>query len=184
MNINEKKQIKQIKRGDIKTFEVVFKSYYEEMCRFAISYIKDKDLAEEIVQDVFYTIWEKRKEIKIKSSLRAYLFTAVKNKSLKYIRKEESKSKYTKYIQNTKAENNVVTPYDEINSKELNDIINLTLQKLPERTREIFKMNRYQGLAYKEIATKLSVSIKTVEANMGKALKIFRKALTEYQKVS
>jgi|SRR6056297_568415 len=183
MKISENKQIKQIKQGNIQTFEAVFRSYYEDLCLFAISYVKDKDLAEEIVQDVFYTIWEKRKELKITSSLRSYLFTSVKNKSLNYIRKEDSKQKYTTYIKNTKNDK-VLTPYDEINTKELSQIIDLTIQRLPERTREIFKMNRFHGLAYKEIAEKLSISIKTVEANMGKALKIFRKALTEYQKVS
>jgi RNA polymerase sigma-70 factor (ECF subfamily) len=71
-----------------------------------------------------------------------------------------------------------------MNKKELNKLIDITMQRLPERTREIFQLNRFHGLAYKEIAQKLSISIKTVEANMGKALKVFRKALTEFQQVS
>ena len=76
------------------------------------------------------------------------------------------------------------SPSEELDAKELNAVILYTLQKLPERTRQIFNMSRFQGLKYKEIAEKLSISVKTVEANMGKALKALRASLEEFSKIA
>lgn len=183
MNVSDNNILKQIANDDLVAFEKLFKSSYEELCRFAAGYLKDMDQAEETVQDVFFTLWTNRKGIKVKQSLRAYLFTMTKNKCLKVLRSKGYEEKYKlqgSFVQ----QGSVSTPADELNAKELYTIIEKTLDALPERTRIIFKLSRDEGLKYHEIAEKLSISIKTVEANMGKALKAFRRKLTEYKEAS
>ncbi len=172
--------VRAINKSDLKTFEHVFKEYYAMLCNFAYSYLKDEVQAEEIVQEVFYKIWEKRRTLRIKSSLKSYLMQAVKNTALKQIRHEQISNKYKDYAihVDNKA---TIDPAEELNAKELAGIIRKTINDLPERCREIFTMSRYEGLKYSEIAKKLSISVKTVEANMGKALKIFREKLGEYR---
>lgn len=172
--------VRAINKGDLKTFELVFKEYYAMLCNFAYSYLKDEIQAEEVVQEVFYKIWEKRRSLKIKSSLKSYLMQAVKNTALKQIRHEQVANRYKDYALhiNTKE---TIDPSQELNAKEIAGIIGRTLNELPDRCREIFTLSRYEGLKYAEIAKKLSISVKTVEANMGKALKIFREKLGEYR---
>lgn len=182
MKLSEKKTIRQIKQGNIQTFEQVFRDYYEALCLYANRYLKDLDLSEEAVQDVFFRIWKKRRSLNIHESLKSYLYASTRNKCLKMLRSEQMADKYNQYVRHTSPAN-VPTPVDELNAAELQRLIERTIGELPERTREIFRLNRYQGLKYAEIAEKLSISVKTVEANMGKALKLFRKNLNEYLKV-
>lgn len=179
MNSDDKKVLANINKGDIRQFEILFKDYYEKLCQFAIIYLKDIEQAEEIIQDTFFNIWKNKKSLNIKTSLKSYLYTAVKNNCLQEIRKHKLEIKYENYYKSHYV-NDSVDPEGELNAKELSKVINKTLNSLPERCREIFKMSRYEGLKYHEIADKLSISIKTVEANMGKALKQFRLNLKEY----
>jgi len=183
MEIRDNKEFRKIVKGDLEAFERVFKNHYEDLCYFAYKYLKDMDLAQQTVQDIFFILWKNRLSIEVQTSLHSYLYTATKNHCLKHIRSKKYEEKYISY---SKAipKNEVATPVDELNAKELNHIIELTLKTLPERTKVIFKLSRYQGLKYNEIARKLSISVKTVEANMGKALKALRKNLTEYQQAS
>jgi RNA polymerase sigma-70 factor (ECF subfamily) len=179
----DKNIIKKISRGDLSAFEKLFKDYYEELCYFANRYLNDMDQSEEVVQDTFFIIWQNRRKIDIKQSVKSYLYTSVKNKSLKKIRSKSYEDKYKEHLVKQGSET-ASTPLEELNAKELNLLINRTLNSLPERTRKVFKMSREEGLKYQEIAKKLSISVKTVEADMGKALKLFRKKLNEYQEAS
>ena len=165
-----------IRRGDIGQFELLFRSSYTSLVNYAITILKDKDTAEEIVQDLFCKIWRDRKKINIMSSLNGYLFRAVYNKSMHYlehqkvVRKHASEAKKELVI-------NTEDPIEILKYKELNEKIAIIIGKLPERCGRIFCMSRFEGLKYAEIAEELSISIKTVEANMGKALKEFRNEL-------
>lgn len=165
-----------IRRGDIGQFELLFRSSYTSLVNYAITILKDKDTAEEIVQDLFYKIWRDRKKINIMSSLNGYLFRAVYNKSMHYlehqkvVRKHASEAKKELVI-------NTEDPIEILKYKELHEKIAIIIGKLPERCGRIFCMSRFEGLKYAEIAEELSISIKTVEANMGKALKVFRNEL-------
>ncbi len=179
MECSDNDVIRKISKGDIQLFEVLFKKYYKMLCEFGMKYLKDIDDVEEVVQDVFYQIWKNRHQLKINTSIKSYLFTAVKNNCLQKIRVQKLDIKYEKYYK-THYVNESISPADEMNAKELNAVINKALNTLPEKSRIIFKMSRYDGLKYHEIAKKLSISIKTVEANMGKALKHFRSYLKDY----
>jgi RNA polymerase sigma-70 factor (ECF subfamily) len=179
MNPSDKNILSRIKEGDIEQFEVLFKEYYERLCQFAIKYVKNIEQSEGVVQDTFYNIWKNHKTLNITTSLKAYLYTAVRNNCLQKLRTRSLDIKYENYYKSHYV-NESISPADELDAKELSKVINKALNSLPDRCREIFKMSRYEGLKYHEIADKLSISIKTVEANMGKALKHFRLYLRDY----
>jgi RNA polymerase sigma-70 factor (ECF subfamily) len=140
--------------------------------------LKDHDMAEEIVQDLFFRLWQGRENLKIESSLNGYLFRSVHNRSLHYIEHLKVVSRHAGEIAaEAPASSDSVT--EDIYYSELQEKVTRVLDRLPERCRAIFRMSRFEGLKYNEIADKLSVSLKTVEADMGKALREFRKALAE-----
>jgi RNA polymerase sigma-70 factor (ECF subfamily) len=170
--------IGRIRQGDVKHFESLFRSSYVSLVRYAKTLLKDQDASEEIVQDLFFRIWQDREKIKIESSLNGYLFRSVHNRCLHYIEHSRIVEKHAEEMSYRQPES-PESPSDVLNYKELQAKIASILEKLPERCGQIFCMNRFEGLKYNEIAEKLSVSVKTVEANMGKALKEFRKELTE-----
>jgi RNA polymerase sigma-70 factor, ECF subfamily len=170
--------IGRIRQGDVKQFESLFRSSYVSLVRYAKTLLKDQDTSEEIVQDLFFRIWQDRGKIKIESSLNGYLFRSVHNRCLHYIEHNRIVEKHAEEMLFRQPESSE-SPSDILNYKELQAKIATILEKLPERCGQIFYMNRFEGLKYNEIAEKLSVSVKTVEANMGRALKEFRKELTE-----
>jgi RNA polymerase sigma-70 factor, ECF subfamily len=176
--IRDNRIIKRIRNGDIGQFESLFRSSYVSLVRYAKTLIKDQDTAEEIVQDLFFRLWQDRQKIKIESSLNGYLFRAVHNKCLHWINHQKVIERHENEIEFQRSENHD-NPDDILNYKELQEKIVLILERLPERCGKIFCMNRFEGMKYSEIAEKLSLSLKTIEANMGRALKEFRKALTE-----
>ena len=183
LNAVEKNIIAKISRGDLKAFESLFRNHYEMLCMYAMKYLHDPDSAEEVVQDLFYTLWDKRLEIKINTSLKSYLYASVHNRCLKYIRHQTVRSNYREYYLTQESELET-TPEDFTQTEELQKIVDRTLDSLPVRCSNIFKMNRFEGLKYHEIAKRLSISVKTVEANMGKALKMLRKNLKDYTEVA
>jgi RNA polymerase sigma-70 factor (ECF subfamily) len=175
---NDQEIIRRIRQGDEKEFESLFRSSYITLVRYAKTILKDHDEAEDVVQDLFSTIWSDREKISIESSLKGYLFRAVHNKCLHRIQHNMVIERHNKEVSVIRTESND-NPAEILNHKELQIRISGILKRLPERCSTIFYMNRFEGLKYAEIAGILSVSVKTVEANMGKALKEFRKALKE-----
>jgi len=170
--------IRRIRRGDKQEFEKLFRSSYVSLVRYAKVLLKDHDMAEEIVQDLFFRLWQGRENLKIESSLNGYLFRSVHNRSLHYIEHLKVVSRHAGEIAaEAPASSDNVT--EDIYYSELQEKVTRVLERLPERCRAIFRMSRFEGLKYNEIADKLSVSLKTVEADMGKALREFRKALAE-----
>jgi RNA polymerase sigma-70 factor (ECF subfamily) len=170
--------IGRIRQGDVEQFESLFRSSYPSLVRYAMTIIKDHDSAEEVVQNLFFRLWKDKDKIKIESSLTGYLFRSVHNRCLHYIEHSRVVSRHAEemtYRQTSREE----TPSDILHYKELQARIAAILERLPERCGKIFYMSRFDGLKYSEIAEKLSISVKTVEANMGRALKEFRKELTE-----
>jgi len=175
--------MRQITLGNLQVFEKLFRQYYQMLCSYALKFVGDPDTAEEIVQDLFYTLWEKRMEVRINTSVKSYLFSAVHNRCLKLIEHRTVEQKYRSYYLRNESEIDT-EPNDSANMSDLQQIIDSTLDSLPERCGRIFRLNRFEGLKYYEIAEKLSISIKTVEANMGKALRHLRKNLKEFIEVA
>ncbi|HUX56695.1 MAG TPA: RNA polymerase sigma-70 factor [Bacteroidales bacterium] len=176
--IRDTEIIRRIRQGDVGQFESLFRSSYVSLVRYAKTLIKDHDTAEEIVQELFFRFWQDKEKIKIESSLNGYLFRSVHNRCLHYIEHNKVVERHAKDLSHQKYES-PESPSDILHYKELQAKIARILDRLPERCGKIFYMNRFEGLKYTEIAEKLSVSVKTVESNMGRALKEFRKELTE-----
>jgi RNA polymerase sigma-70 factor (ECF subfamily) len=177
---NNKDTAKRIKQGDMEAYEALFRSLYPNLCRYAQSLLHDKDQAEEVVQEMFYRLWRDRSKINIKSSLKSYLYRSVYNNSLQMLRHEQVKEKYHQSMKEQEAVY-APDPMDEYRYKQMERQIAKTMESLPVRCREIFYMNRFEGQKYKEIAEKLSISVKTVEANMSKALREFRKVVAQLE---
>jgi len=170
-----------IKSGDINAFETVFREYYAPLTLYASGMLKDRDQAEEIVQDFFYNFWKNREKTTIETSLKSYLFQSIRNKVLKHIRHENVKQKYASHVLDQSMGEQAHIPMSDYELKELENMVNKVLDRLPDHCSLIFKMSRFEGLKYREIAEKLSISVKTVEVNMSKALNEFRNELRAYR---
>ncbi len=179
MNLKDQYTLMRLREGDLAAFESLFHRYHPGMCSYAESLTHKCEVAEEIVQDVFYNVWKNRKEFRITSSWQSYLYRAVFNNSMMYLRKMKREMPLDE-VKTGHLLSDREDPSSEYDLQEINGIIIKTLEEMPERTRMIFSMNRFEGMKYKEIARKLSVSVKTVEANMGKALKTLRSSLEQY----
>jgi len=169
----------ELKEGDVNAFEMFFKTYYQPLCNYAYSFIQDRDEAEEIVQSAFLSVWEKRETLDIKTSLKSYLYTMVRNTSLNVIKHEKIKQKYVGEALAVEARSHEGVS-QKVLSSELEEKIERAMDVLPEQCRLIFKMSRFEELKYGEIAEQLQISVKTVENQMGKALKIMRDQLKDY----
>lgn len=161
---------------DLASFERIFKEHHTHCLAFAIHYTGDPYEAEEVVQLVFSQLWEKREGIAIAGSERSYLFTAIRNTAISQWRKQSVRSA---------KENDFGSMQDgevhfSMQARELEQKLHVALEKLPERCREVFLLSRKQQLKYAEIATVMNISVKTVENQMGKALKILHHELREY----
>lgn len=168
------KRIKEPLFNDENEFKLVFKQHYQSLCFYANQFLKDMDSSEEIVQNTWVKIWEKRYDIQIETTLKSYLYKMVYNASLNEIKRQKTKQNFEQLNpmkEGTSYQNNI---------KELENKIEKAINKLPEQCRLVFKMSRFQDLKYREIAEVLNISVKTVENHMGKALKLMKNNLTEY----
>jgi RNA polymerase sigma-70 factor (ECF subfamily) len=176
---SEKELVQQIKAGNKLAFDQVFRLYYTHLCNFAFQFLKEKEAAEEITQEVFYKLWEKHEDLAIHSSFKSYLFQTVRNRCLNQIKHLATKEKYKVYNQEQiSLQENTVS--DAAVENELANKIQVSVTALPTERQKIFRLSRDEGLKYKEIASQLSISIKTVEAQMGKALKFLRVELADF----
>jgi RNA polymerase sigma-70 factor (ECF subfamily) len=164
---------------DQSTFEKIFKDYFLSLCAFATKYTKDQDEAKDIVHQVFTNIWEKRTSIHFDQSIRSYLYTSVHNRCLNFIR---DKNKFIKdeLPQTDAALIIYIDQSDFVEAEELRNEIYAAMADLPEGSRKIFKMSRFEGKKYREIAEELDISVKTVETQMSKALKHMKEKLIKY----
>ncbi|MCK9204693.1 MAG: RNA polymerase sigma-70 factor [Bacteroidales bacterium] len=171
---------KKIQGGDIREFERLFNKYYEPLCRHADKILNDMDTAEDVVQEFFYHFWKNRKTFTPKLSLNAYLYQSIRNNALHYLEHLAIRKRYEKQVFNESQDIMPAPLQPDVELNDLDQIINATLQQMPERCSRIFRMNRFEGKKYREIAEILVISVKTVEADMGKALRMFRESLKEY----
>ncbi len=180
MNLADFHIQKKIQGGDIREFERLFTKYYGPLCHNADKILKDMDMAEDVVQEFFYQLWKNRERFSLKLSLNGYLHRAIHNNALHYLEHLAVRKDYAEHVVRESRELLQEKEQNDMEMKDLGKIINETLEQMPERCSRIFRMNRFEGMKYREIAIQLSVSVKTVEAEMGRALQLFRKSLKAY----
>ena len=178
--LNDYIEFIKIKEGDIKAFERIFRQYYSPLYLYAFSITGQKEAAEEITQDTFYIIWKERGKIQILHSIKSYLYKSVKNRSLQYIEHLHVREKYRETVLQQNVFASEPAPDELLEYKEFTEILKKIFEKLPERCRQIFQLHRMNGEKYKAIAESLSISVKTVEAEMTKAYRILRKEVEKY----
>jgi len=160
-------------------FEKLFKTHFKELHAYAYSLLKDWDIAQEIVQGVFLKLWEKSNVPMINASIRAYLYKSVYHDSLNHLRQQKVHLRYQTLTVHT-MESETSDTASKVILTEMQQKIHVALNKLPEKCRSVFHLSRFEELRYKEIAAHLDISIKTVETQMVKVLKILRHELSEY----
>lgn len=164
--------------GDRNAFNQVFRRFYTPMLHFCCRFVVDEDEAAEIVQDLFVKLWTGRDKLKINTSLESYLLRSVRNASITYINKVRSHNDVHERL--AIEDIDASDPSDQFQSKHLEAAYGQVLAAMPEKRREVFLASRFEGLKYAEIAEKLNISQKTVEAHMGAAIKQLREGLKEF----
>jgi len=164
--------LKLIRIGDKDAFKYLFDTYFASLCRFACIYVGNHMIAEEIALDVFTSVWEKKEQIEIRISWKAYLFQSVRNKSMNHIRDNERFVIVSDWTLHEKSEMD-----HSLELKELEQLIQEAVCTLPDLCREIFVKSRMEYTTNKEIAQEMNISVKYVEAQITKALKHIRKYL-------
>jgi len=168
-----------LKAGDLTAFEMLFRTYYQPLCNYAFTFVQDRDEAEEIVQSTFLNIWEKRENLSIHTGVKPYLYAMVRNACLNVLKHEKIKQQHAT-MELAIAERSIESVARTVIASELEAKIHDAMDHLPEQCRLIFKLSRFEELKYAEIAEQLDISIKTVENQMGKALRIMREHLRDY----
>lgn len=164
--------------NDYKAFQTLFHKYYATLCQQAYMLTQSSDIAEEIVSDVFLKIWRNRETLQIKISILAYLMKATRNASIDYLRQKTRQRAYNHDIEGDFT-SDYASPTDMMIGDETLTIIEKAIEALPPQCKLIFRMSRDAEMTYTEIATKLNLSIKTIETHMGRSLKFLRESLRQ-----
>ena len=163
---------------DQSAYYQLFNQFYAPLCVYAFRFVTDLQTREDLVQDVFLKLWQERKSIDIRTSVRAYLLIATRNRCLNFLRRKELERTYEQEVINGLREE---SSDEELYSlTELREMIDRSIAALPEKYRVVFEMSRYDGLTYREIADKQGIAVKTVELYMSKSLAILRGKLKDY----
>ena len=167
-----------LREGDHDAFDAIFRAHYPLMVALAERMLRQRAVAEELAQDVMLELWKRRAALSFDVSLRAYLFQSTRNRVLNHLRHE----KVERLGRAAAAAEPLVQPrpHTVLTEEEIDTAVRAAVETLPERCREVFELSRVQGLRYAEIASLMGISVKTVEAQMGKALRILRERLTPW----
>lgn len=179
MDLLEQQVITSLREGQETAFEMLFKTYYEPLCNYAYSFLNDREEAEEVVQSAFITVWDKRQSLEIQTSVKSYLYRMVRNGCLNVIKHVKVKAAHVRH-EMAGGEPSYEGASQGVISSELEQKIYEAMKALPEQCRLVFQLSRFEELKYQEIADQLDISVKTVENQMGKALKIMRTQLKDY----
>jgi RNA polymerase sigma-70 factor (ECF subfamily) len=168
-----------LRAGDIAAFEMLFRTYYQSLCNYAYTFVRDREEAEEVVQSTFMGVWEKRDNLTIHTGVKPYLYAMVRNACLNLLKHEKIKQRHAA-MEIASGERSAESVARTVEASELEHRIVNAMSKLPEQCRLVFKLSRFEELKYAEIAEQLNISVKTVENQMGKALRVMREQLKDY----
>lgn len=186
MLIADKEIVLRVKRGEERIFDMLFKHYFSRLCHFVVEYVADEEVAKNLIQDTFVTLWNKKEEFDDTTNLNAWLYSTAKNLTMNYLRNQKVSSSWKQklFLSQQQVELNYysLAQFDTttLTSKEIEQIIKDTLEQLPAQCRKVFSMSRFENMKNREIAHELDISIKTVETHLTKGLKSMRIALKDY----
>jgi RNA polymerase sigma-70 factor, ECF subfamily len=176
---NDTEALLKLAEGNLFAYRFLFDHHFTDLCNFLLIYLHSKELSEEIALEIFTFIWEKRETLEIKTTFKSYLFAAAKNKAISHYRKE-SKISYT-ILDNSQIPD-IAGSQQFMENDELRKIIESAINKLPEKSRQVYQLAWEENLSHKEIAGKLGITPKTVENHVGIALRKLRESLKPYYK--
>ncbi len=185
-DISEKEILKGLKSGDEDAYRRIFHAWYEPLCTYAVGLVRDRFQAENIVDDVIFHLWEIRENVEIQTSLKGYLFSSVRNRSLNYLAsavrkkyKDISDNEY-KLVMDSLTAISKDDIYGKLFEDELKKCLMKELDGLSPECRDVFEKSRFEGLTYKEIADRLGISVNTVKYHIKNALAVLRNGLGKY----
>lgn len=168
-----------LREGDMEAFKHIYDSYWPKLYGYVYNRLKRKEAAEEIIQEVFFALWKKHKELEVSHSLSAYLFSAVKYQLLNYIKASHIRQNYNQHF--LKSERTADNSNEEqMNANDLKKTMDKAVAMLPEKCQQVFRMSRHEQLSIRDIADALHISHKTVENHLTKALRQLRAVLGHY----
>lgn len=176
--MDDRALLERLRSGDQNAFDAIFRAHYAHLATFAQGVLRDRAAAEDAAQEVMLELWRRRSELIIQESLRAYLLRATRNRALNQLR--HAKVQRNAEPQLVGEESITATGAGKLVAAELRDALTAAVAELPPACREVFQMSRAHGLRYAEIASTLGISVKTVESQMGKALRHLRVRLSEW----
>lgn len=168
-----------LKEGDKRAYTVIFERYSEILLRHAYRLLTDKEESYDVVQDVFLSLWQKHAEIVFKTSLSSYLYAAVKNKIFNLLSHQKLVVRYAQSISQYMVEGYHITD-DQVRERELSAVIEREINALPPKMREVFLLNKRQGLSYKEIGEQLNITDQTAKQQVYKAVKILKPKIDSF----
>lgn len=176
--MSDQELVERLRAGSEDAFDAIFREHYSFLVGLVQSMLRDRAIAEEIAQDVMLELWRRRGTIVVEASLRAYLFRAARNRALNHIRHERVAQRAAPLV----ADEPSAPPSAEhaLADAEIDRAVHAALEQLPPRCRQVFELSRIHNLKYTEIAHTLDISVKTVEAQMGKALRMLRESLASW----
>ncbi|HEX9563312.1 MAG TPA: RNA polymerase sigma-70 factor [Gemmatimonadaceae bacterium] len=173
--------VRRIRAGDERALGAVFRSHYAGMASFVQRFVRSPDVAEELVQDVFLKLWTKREHLAEIETLRTYLFRAARNTALNHLRRVKLERRWQDEQGMVDDPPAAFAADEDASEQEVALAVQQAINRLPPRCREIFLLSRDGGLTYAEIALSLEISVKTVETQMGRALKSLRVSLKPFR---
>lgn len=180
--VHDPELINRIRRGDEEAFEVLFLSYYPTLCEFVATRVGSHEAAVELVQEMFIRIWERRITLDPLRPINRYLYRAARNRALDHLKHQRAQVRLSGTLRSIPP-SRPATPEESLRLNEISEAVRHAVEQLPERRREIFLLSRECELSYAQIADLLEISVKTVETQMGRALKALRSALSSYIEV-
>jgi RNA polymerase sigma-70 factor (ECF subfamily) len=177
--------VERIRTGDVSAFEAMFRAYKNDLGAFLQRFLRSREAAEEVIQDLFLRIWEQRHEWEVAVPLNIYLFRAARNRAISYVRHQRVETRFRERVCGAAdgglRSQSPAWADERARASEVEDAIELAVNQLPERCREVFCLNRYHHLSYAEVAQAMGISVKTVEVQMGRALTVLRERLASWR---
>jgi RNA polymerase sigma-70 factor (ECF subfamily) len=180
MNSDEKILVLKLKHGDQSSFNLLYKKYASTLFHFAMKYLKSKDDAEEIVQHLFYKIWERKADLNEELSFKSYLFQIAVNDIYNKFKKQVNERKYHEYIKETVGNGEVIAVADNrFDFQDLLDVVKKAIDKFPPQRKVIFTLNKIDGYSINEIAEQLNLSVRTIENQVFRGVKVLRSQMVQ-----